>query len=211
MSRVEDWIALAQQNGRDLEVSPALILAFMEDESDGNPHAYRDEPQISGGSIGLMQVLLSTARGLGYTGARGDATELTGLFDPVVNVKYGALEVCDVLREANGDVARAISGYNGGFRPSLGFGSRAVQTVTVCLEHDANGVCVRKYTAKPGQFGNQPYVDKVLASFEKWQTRLAGVEPDASGDVGDTPAASGCAVLMFLPVVGSSLLFLSHL
>ena len=56
-----------------------------------------------GGTIGLMQIKLATARGLGYTG------DAQGLRDPDTNLAYGVKYLAGAFRAAEGDHARAIS------------------------------------------------------------------------------------------------------
>jgi len=55
-----------------------------------------------GGTIGLMQIKLPTARGLGYTG------DAAGLRDPNTNLTYGIKYLAGAYRAANGDHARAF-------------------------------------------------------------------------------------------------------
>lgn len=156
-------------------VSPALIRAVIAHESQYNPRAYRPEPTDA--SRGLMQLLLSTARALGYTGDAGpkDATTLaggtfplTGLFDPATNVQLGAQLLRNLLRQLDGDVPAVLSAYNGGVRPSLAFGVRASAPGRVCLVRNTDGSCARFFSYEKGQFGNQPYVDTVLALYRQY-------------------------------------------
>src|SRR6266478_7875038 len=53
-----------------------------------------------GGTIGLMQIKLATARGLGYTG------DAAGLHDPDTNLIYGVKYLAGAWRAANGDHRR---------------------------------------------------------------------------------------------------------
>lgn len=62
-----------------------------------------------GGTIGLMQIKLATARGVGYTG------DAEGLRDPATNLAYGIKYLAGAYRAANGDHARAIRYYAGGY------------------------------------------------------------------------------------------------
>lgn len=62
---------------------PASVMAFIEIESSFDPKAYRAEPRLRDGSYGLMQLLGSTARGLGFAG------DLDALFDPEENIPLG--------------------------------------------------------------------------------------------------------------------------
>ena len=62
-----------------------------------------------GGTIGLMQIKLATARGLGYTG------DAAGLRDPDTNLAYGVKYLAGAYRAANGDHSRAVHYYAGGY------------------------------------------------------------------------------------------------
>ena len=62
-----------------------------------------------GGAIGLMQIKLATARGLGY---KGDAA---GLRDPETNLTYGIKYLAGAYRAAGGDHDRAVRYYAGGY------------------------------------------------------------------------------------------------
>lgn len=178
---IHQWTTLAESHARREGIPPALVMAVIDVESGGNPHAWRDEPDrttgIDEGSRGLMQVLFSTARALGYSGEPGARNTLSGLFDPDVNVRLGAKLCGQLWRQYSGDVARVASAYNGGNRPDLGFGSRLTRERTVCLERAPDGRCTRTFTAAAGSFGNQPHVDKVTAAYAKWSTLLTPIEP----------------------------------
>ena len=69
----------------------------------------RYQPKLvgRGGTIGLMQIKLATARGLGYGG------DAEGLRDPDTNLTYGVKYLAGAYRAANGDHARAIHYYAG--------------------------------------------------------------------------------------------------
>jgi soluble lytic murein transglycosylase-like protein len=62
-----------------------------------------------GGTIGLMQIKLPTARGLGYTG------DAAGLRDPDTNLAYGIKYLAGAYRAANGDHGRAMRYYASGY------------------------------------------------------------------------------------------------
>src|SRR5262245_51024855 len=68
-------------------------------------------PQLvgRGGTIGLMQIKLATARGLGYTG------DAAGLRDPDTNLAYGVKYLAGAYRAANGDHGRAVHYYASGY------------------------------------------------------------------------------------------------
>ena len=62
-----------------------------------------------GGTIGLMQIKLATARGVGYTGTA------EGLRDPNTNLTYAVKYLAGAYRAANGNHNRAVSYYAGGY------------------------------------------------------------------------------------------------
>ncbi|MBI2914356.1 MAG: transglycosylase SLT domain-containing protein [Firmicutes bacterium] len=93
---------------KEYSLPPALIKAAIKQESAFNPRAYRDEPAISDGSYGLMQLLYQTARSLGYTGTPA------GLFDPGTNILLGAKYIRSMMDQFHQDERLAIAGYNAG-------------------------------------------------------------------------------------------------
>lgn len=96
------------QKGRSHGIDPYLIKAIVAAESNFDPRAYRDEPQIGDASRGLMQLLLGTARWMGYAGPP------EGLFDPEVNVEFGTRFLKYLRNYFAGDAGKIISGYNTG-------------------------------------------------------------------------------------------------
>jgi Transglycosylase SLT domain len=70
---------------------------------------YRAELQGRGGTIGLMQIKLATARSLGYTG------DAEGLRDPDTNLTYAVKYLAGAYRAANGDHDRAVHYYASGY------------------------------------------------------------------------------------------------
>jgi soluble lytic murein transglycosylase-like protein len=90
----------AQANG----VPEALVHRVIVRESRYQPHLIG-----RGGTIGLMQIKLATARGLGYTGTA------EGLRDPNTNLTYAVKYLAGAYRAANGNHNRAVSYYAGGY------------------------------------------------------------------------------------------------
>ena len=92
--------AHAQANG----VPEALVHRVIVRES-------RYQPALvgRGGTIGLMQIKLATARGLGYTGTA------EGLRDPETNLTWGVKYLGGAYRAAGSDHSRAMH-YSSGWR-----------------------------------------------------------------------------------------------
>ena len=59
---------LIAQSAEKYSLDPQLIYATIMTESEGNEHAYRFEPRLNEASYCLGQILVSTARSLGFTG-----------------------------------------------------------------------------------------------------------------------------------------------
>lgn len=59
---------LIDQTAQKYGLDPQLIYATIMTESNGNEHAYRFEPKLNDSSLGLGQILTSTARMLGFCG-----------------------------------------------------------------------------------------------------------------------------------------------
>src|SRR6266702_2932363 len=70
---------------------------------------YRPALVGRGGTIGLMQIKLATARGLGYTG------DAAGLRDPDTNLAYGIKYLAGAWRAANSDHSRTMHLYASGY------------------------------------------------------------------------------------------------
>lgn len=181
------YLALAQQAGSRYGVDPAVILAVIAIESRFDPDAIRGEPHLNDSSYGLMQLLGTTARGLGYTGAPA------GLFDPARNIDLGARLVADILAARRGDVAKMFSEYNGGYRPSLGFGEPATKPITgLCLARNAKGECIKAVNVPVGRFGNQDHVDRGLAAWADFRKALGG---------GSSASSAGGGAVLLLALV----------
>lgn len=85
-------------------VPEALVHRVIVRESKYHPHLVG-----RGGTIGLMQIKLPTARGLGYTG------DAAGLRDPNTNLTWGVKYLAGAYRAANGDHGRAVRYYASGY------------------------------------------------------------------------------------------------
>jgi soluble lytic murein transglycosylase-like protein len=99
-----EYDALVATHARANGVPEALVHRVIVRES-------RYQPKLvgRGGTIGLMQIKLATARGLGYTG------DAEGLRDPDTNLTYGVKYLAGAYRAANGDHARAMHYYAAGY------------------------------------------------------------------------------------------------
>ncbi len=178
-----------------------LTRALIAQESGFDPNVVRGEPQLGDASIGLMQVLLSTAR------RYHPGITVEQLKEPAVNVGIGTQLLADLLHQAGGDWWRAASAYNGGWRPELGFGTVLPAPKTICLAWKASAPttgrtiardCAKPYTAQAGEFGNQPYVNDVAELVNYMGRDLNGIaQPTSKGKI---------AGLVALALIGGGLL-----
>ena len=157
-------------------VPVGLILATIGQESGWNKKALRIEQRIHDASYGLMQILYRTARQLGYKGERGEADSLSGLFDPQTNIDLGT-HLLAQNRKLTGNWSGAISAYNGGYRPQFGFGVPAAKDLDICLaRHQITGDCIKHRHVKLGEYGNQTYVEAVLARWKAYSPEDFGAD-----------------------------------
>jgi soluble lytic murein transglycosylase-like protein len=99
-----EYDALVATHARANGVPEALVHRVIVRESRYQPHLVG-----RGGTIGLMQIKLATARGLGYTG------DAAGLRDPNTNLTYAVKYLAGAYRAANGDHNRAVHYYASGY------------------------------------------------------------------------------------------------
>jgi soluble lytic murein transglycosylase-like protein len=84
---------------REHGVSPQLVNAIIQVESQGNPKAVSKK-----GALGLMQLMPVLI----------DAYQIADPFDPLANVEAGVRHLKYLLLEFSGDVSMALAAYNAG-------------------------------------------------------------------------------------------------
>lgn len=174
------WQAAEDANG----IPRGLLAGLIDHETGGtwNPRAYRNEPAVQDASRGLTQLLWATAQGLGYDGSPDD------LFDPGTSIRLGAIYLRQQY-DRTGSWDAALSAYNGGYRPSLGFGGTLLQSKTVVLAWSTTTpvVPVQTRTAQAGEFANQPYVNDVISRAGAFGYGAASFSPDGTSSAGFGP------------------------
>jgi len=98
-----EYRALVEREAQAFGLPPALVDAVMAVESRYNSVAVGLD-----GEVGLMQVMLPTARMLGFTGTPAE------LAAPEVNVHYGTQYLAGAWRRAGGDLCTAAMKYRAG-------------------------------------------------------------------------------------------------
>jgi soluble lytic murein transglycosylase-like protein len=99
-----DYDAMVARHAQANAIPEALVHRVIVRES-----RYQAGLVGRGGTIGLMQIKLATARSLGYTGTA------EGLRDPETNLTYAVKYLAGAYRAANGDHNRAVAYYAGGY------------------------------------------------------------------------------------------------
>ena len=90
-------------------IEPAVALAVAENESSFNPRARRREKKLKTSSLGIFQVLVTTARlELGFTGQDSD------LYDPEINIRLGLAYISRCYEEAGRSLKQLACCYTGG-------------------------------------------------------------------------------------------------
>ena len=147
-----DIIAIVIEYSNANNINPALVLGLIEQESNFDLNAERYESKVSGTgkpdySSGLMQILTSTARGMGFksTGDLEQDKEL--LKDPRTNIYYGIKYLkTRLLKYKNLPLIDAVRTYNSG------------SPLT---------------PASSWYESNQQYGENVITNMTKWDVRLA--------------------------------------
>ncbi|MBR0838984.1 transglycosylase SLT domain-containing protein [Bradyrhizobium liaoningense] len=177
-----DWRAgraeyrqLVERESLAFGLPPALVDAVMAVESRYNPGVVGMD-----GEVGLMQVMLPTARMMGFAGTPAE------LASPEVNVHYGVRYLAGAWRRANGDLCTAAMKYRAGHGETR-FSYLSVEYCTRVRAHlAANGVAVTGSVPQPtfgrpsGGGGGTSRGSRVLTSgstinFAALNTRLRGV------------------------------------
>jgi soluble lytic murein transglycosylase-like protein len=103
LARDAQYDALVASHAKANNLPEALVHRVIVRESGYRPQL------VNRGNIGLMQIKLGTARGLGYTGTS------EGLRDPDTNLTYAVRYLAGAYRAANGDHKRAMRYYASGY------------------------------------------------------------------------------------------------
>jgi peptidoglycan lytic transglycosylase len=98
---------IVQGHARNYRLEPALLAAVIYQESKFKSGARSDR-----GAVGLMQLLPETAKGIA-TRTGGAKFRVSDLYDPEINVRYGAWYLRHLL-DKYGSERLALAAYNAG-------------------------------------------------------------------------------------------------
>lgn len=140
----QKYLPLVTAASQKYNVPVALILGHIKQESSFNPNAYRAEPAINDASMGLMQMLVKTARSF------DSSATLEKLRDPAYSIDLGVAYIAQNLKKWP-EVKDAIAAYNAG----------------VPRKNEKG-----QYVNSKGVPNVQSYVDKVYKNYLEYQTWL---------------------------------------
>ncbi len=145
---IEKWAA-------EYELDPHILYAVVRTESGFDPDAVSDA-----GARGLMQITEETFAWIKLKCAPYEEIAFDDLFDPDVNVRFGAYFISRSLERYGGDLSTAAAAYHSGWG-----------TVDRLLEegYSADGVTLNGYPYPQMNF----YVYKINRSYDKY-TQLYG-------------------------------------
>src|SRR3954468_1147647 len=103
LARDAQYDALVATHAKANNLPEALVHRVIVRESGYRPHL------VSHGNIGLMQIKLGTARGLGYTGTA------EGLRAPATNLSWAVKYLAGAWRAADGGHSPAVRSYASGY------------------------------------------------------------------------------------------------
>lgn len=164
-----DWRAgraqyrqLIERESLAFSLPPALVDAVMAVES-----RYNSAVVGMDGEVGLMQVMLPTARMMGFTGTSAE------LATPDVNVHYGVRYLAGAWRLAHGDLCTATMKYRAGHGETR-FSFLSVEYCTRVRAHlAASGVPVAGSVPQP-TFGRSPALGRAPADRSSRGRLLSG-------------------------------------
>lgn len=102
--RAADYASMVSSHAKANDVPEHLVHRVIMRESKYQPNLIG-----RGGTIGMMQIKLATARGMGYGGTAD------GLLDPQTNLTWGVRYLAGAWRAANGDTDLAVRKYAAGY------------------------------------------------------------------------------------------------
>lgn len=104
VTKVRPFDSLINKVAKEEKVPINLVHAVIHTESNYNVNAHG-----AAGEVGLMQLMPTTARNLGFK------SPLTELYKPATNLKYGIKYLAKAVKYGHGDTCQTILKYNAGY------------------------------------------------------------------------------------------------
>lgn len=137
-----------------------VLKGFVALESAFNPKAYRYEPHINDASYGLAQVLVRTARGVGYQGTP------EGLFDPYQSVLCGGRFIRNLSKKYP-SLSDVVAAYN------MGYPRKIAATTPLIASIYKYPLEFRERPPEGWVYANEPYHWRVMAYIAYYEARQA--------------------------------------
>jgi soluble lytic murein transglycosylase len=102
-----NYATYVREHAREHGLDPALVAAVIYQES-----KFHTDAKSSSGAIGLMQLTPSTAKGIAIR-THGSAFETSDLYDPEINIRYGAWYLHDLFAKYHSETL-VLAAYNAG-------------------------------------------------------------------------------------------------
>ena len=170
-SALPRFCELITQEAERTGLDPALVDAVIKVESD-----YRPETIGAAGEVGLMQVLPSTARFLGF---HGNDKELA---DPATNIRLGVEYLATAWSLAHGDLRRSLMKYRAGHgeermsAQSVEYCRRAREHLAAQNRQLAEGINIRLPPKVQTLSSKVPPVDRRLKGAAFWAAHGARIK-----------------------------------
>ncbi len=164
-----NYLATITREANAQGVPPAIADAVAMVET-----GYRADARGSSGEIGIMQILPTTASGLGFRGS------VTGLYDPETNIHLGVQYLARAWAMSGGDICRALMKYRAGLAEevmsplSAAYCTRAISWLTSTNSLLGQGISAPAgFTPlpQPASPPSDPYVVAVIPALAA-QARL---------------------------------------
>lgn len=104
------WVPIIRMAAKQRNIPSALALAIVENESNFYPKAILPEPKIHTASVGLFQILHTTAKSFGFQGSIQD------LMDPQTNIRLGLAYLSRCIKERGLSTIQIACCYQAGFK-----------------------------------------------------------------------------------------------
>ena len=102
-----DYRSYIETSAAQERLDPFLVAAVIKNES-----KFRSDAASDGGAVGLMQLMPQTAAWI--AGRLGEPFTEDYLYDPALNIRYGAWYLAELLQEFRGNEILALAAYNAG-------------------------------------------------------------------------------------------------